>query len=102
MTAPVVPVDRSTTYQVNRLRTVLAWLEDNAHTLPDGWSLCGQTGPYPGLIWWGHGSTRTGRETVDAEAVVARLTEAHGAPQVTSVGWYWPTPVHLTVYGADR
>ena len=93
-------VDRSTTYQINRLRTLLSWLEDNAHTLPDGWSL--RTGRYPELVWWGHGSIDRFWVTVDAEAVVARLAEAHGAPQVTSVGWYWSTPVGLTVYGADR
>ena len=101
MSAPV-PVDRSTAYQINRLRTVLAWLEDNAHTLPDGWSSRGLTGLYPELVWWDHGSIDRFWVTVDAEAVVARLTEAHGGPRVTSVGWYWPTPVGLTVYGADR
>ena len=75
------PIDRSTTYQVNRLRTVLAWLEDNAHTLPDGWSLIGGTGSYPSLAWWGRSGYPEVETTVDTAEAVARLTEAHGTPE---------------------
>ena len=76
MDRPARPV-HSTAYQINRLRTVLHWLEDNAHTLPDGCDLQCDTSEFPALIWWGRGS-HPSADTVDAAAVIERLSEAHG------------------------
>lgn len=90
MTTTTAP---TTGEQVNRLRTVLAWLEDNAHTLPDGWSLLDPIGEYPGLTW----------VVDDPAATIARLIEAHGRPEwSTAIGAQWSglddRPVRLSVY----
>lgn len=59
--------------QINRIRTLLDWLTDHAQTLPHGMHLQGVGGEYTSLVWW----------STDPAAIVARLTEGHGAPTWT-------------------
>lgn len=84
------------TVVLNRLRTLLDWLTDHAHALPDGWAVwdCGtdpaRTGSTRPTLTW-----QTYTEE-DAAHVIATLTDLHGpASTTTQVGrglvteWAW-------------